>query len=120
MSKAYKAFGEDDWQAGNEKLDSGRMAWRLSMLKCHETNHKFTTIMHNLDSFFDADDWKSAADENYAGNKDYIDQQWDYMNNSWETGVYYNAGMFYARVAAAFTNQTLLPLDLSEDPFYDF
>ena len=51
----------------------------------------------------DQDDWSEQTDANYAANKDYIDQQWMYMMKSWNEGVYFNAGMFYAYIYAAIT-----------------
>ena len=53
------------------------------------------------DAFFEQDGWKQTARQNYDANQDYIDQQWDYALNSWNTGVYFNAGMFYGRVFGA-------------------
>ncbi len=78
------------------------------MIKCSDTNHMFGEIMNNLDNFFEADDWSESGETNYQANKDYIDQQWGYMNDSWARGVHFDAGMFYGRVAAKYTDQQLL------------
>lgn len=49
------------------------------------------------------DDWESIARNNYETNQDYIDQQWSHTLKTWNEGVYFNAGMFYAYTYAALT-----------------
>merc|ERR1712032_1100173 len=58
----------------------------------------FTDIDTQKTEFYDQDDADELAEANYQANKDFVDQQFGYMLNSYNTGVYFNAGMFYARI----------------------
>ena len=58
----------------------------------------FTDINTQKTNFYAQYDADSIAEANYQANKDFVDQQFGYMLNSFNTGVYFNAGMFYARI----------------------
>ncbi len=98
LSAAFTSYNAGEDRKGNKRMRRAEPFWRFSMLTCWETNHYFTRMDHNKDAFFARDDWKSIARDNYNANQDYVDQQWQFCLDSWNTGVYFNAGMFYARV----------------------
>ena len=58
----------------------------------------FNDIRLQKRQFYAQDDADSIAEANYQANKDLVDQQWGFMLDSYNTGVYFNAGMFYARI----------------------
>ena len=98
LNAAFDSFNADDVEAGNQQLADSRFFWRLSMWKCWKTNHKFSKKLHKMDHFYARDDASDIIEANYNANKDSIDQQWGFMLKSFNEGVYFNAGMFYAEI----------------------
>ena len=58
------------------------------------------------EAFFKQDKWDDIVKANYKANKDFIDQQWQFCLDSWNTGIYFNSGMFYIRVWMALSGVT--------------
>ena len=106
LGKAFDDYNAGDLQAGNQHITRTQPLWQLSMILCPETWSDFRAMIKEKDAFFARDDWPSVADQNYDANKDYVDQQWQFALNSWNTGVYFNAGMFYGRVYGALSATT--------------
>ena len=77
--------------------------WRESMAACTDTNPDFERLNERFDAFFTAEDWEETARANYAANQAAVDQNWQFALDSWNTKVYFNAGMFYARVLDTLT-----------------
>ena len=78
-------------------VDSGDY-YTDSMATCEDTNGYFKEISDANAAFFEQKDWADIVKQNYDDNKDYIDQQWTFCLDAWNTGVYFNSGMFYERV----------------------
>ena len=67
------------------------------MADCAETNAHFESMADRAHDFFDQDGWRDITDANYNAQKDLVDQQFSFMNTSWDQGIYFNAGMFFGR-----------------------
>ena len=103
FTRAYRAYNNDDIERGNDKLQSARLPWRLTMLTCSDTNSEFTSIMHSVDAFTAQADYMDQAQANYDANPTAIDSNWSNGLKTWNEGVYFNAGMFYGEVLVALT-----------------
>ena len=101
LGKAFDDYNAGDDRAGNQHMKKATPWWQLSMVLCWETYDDFRGLIEYKDAFFARDDWQTVARENYDANQAYVDQQWQYALDSWNTGVYFNAGMFYGRTWAA-------------------
>ena len=67
------------------------------MADCSETNAYFENMADQAHDFFDQDGWRDIVSANYNAQKDLVDQEFAFMNTSYEQGIYFNAGMFYGR-----------------------
>ena len=103
FTRAYRAYNNDDIEHGNDKLQSARLPWRLTMLTCSDTNSEFTSIMQSVDAFTAQADYMDQAQANYDANPTVIDSNWSNGLKTWNEGVYFNAGMFYGEVLVALT-----------------
>ena len=72
--------------------------FEASMKTCDDTNDYFNQMNDASTAFFKQDKWDDILKNNYDANKDFVDQQWQFCLDSWNTGVYFNAGMFQERV----------------------
>ena len=106
LRKAFDDYNAGDLDAGNKHMRKIQPSWQLSMILCPATWFDFRAMIKEKDDFFARDDWPTVANQNYDANKDYVDQQWQFALNSWNTGVYFNAGMFYGRVFATLSATT--------------
>ena len=109
FTKAYKAYNDDNIERGNDKLQSARLPWRLTMLTCWDTNSEFTSIMQSIDDFLVQADYMDQAQANFDANPDVISLNWSNGLKTWNEGVYFNAGMFYGEV--------LVPLTATDETF---
>ena len=91
-------YNAGDEATGNQSMRGADQLFRDSMTDCDKTNDYFTQMFDSADDFLKQDNWKDTAKANYVANKDFIDQQWQLSLSSWNTGVYFNSGMFYERV----------------------
>ena len=82
--------------------------FRDSMHICYATNGYFEQIEAAEVAFFSQTEWKKTARANYDANKAYVDQQWEFCLDRWNLGVYFDAGMFYTRVAMALSGASPL------------
>ena len=71
--------------------------WRDSMEDCDQTNEYFESLVDQVADFLDTDNWSDVVKQNYEENKAYVDNQWAQCLKTWNEGVYFNSGMFYAR-----------------------
>mmetsp|Transcript_1247 Transcript_1247/g.1653 ORF Transcript_1247/g.1653 Transcript_1247/m.1653 type:complete len:181 (-) Transcript_1247:188-730(-) len=115
LTKAYDHYEAGEHQEGNKHMKKAEPWWRLSMATCWKTNKHFNRMHRAKNEFFNRDDWKDIVQGNYDENRDYIDQQWAYSLKSWDEGVYFNAGMFYAYTFAALSKTD--DMDASQLPF---
>ena len=51
LNKAFEDYNAGDIQEGNKHMMKAEPFWRLSMLKCHETNADFRALAHAQNSF---------------------------------------------------------------------
>ena len=98
MNAAFTNYNAGDDRKGNKQLHRAEPFFRATMIPCYKTWGYFHEMHHEQKQFLHRDDWRQIARDNYNSNKDYVDQQWQFCLDSWNTGVYFNAGMFYARV----------------------
>ena len=112
LGKAFEAYLVGDDAKGNKHMQRAEPFWRLSMVTCFKTNKYFNKIDHEKDAFLAREDFSDVVQDNYTKNKDYIDSQWSQALKTWEEGVYFNSGMFYAR-----TFKALIATDATDLPF---
>ena len=98
LERAYESYHAESWESANKSIRDTEPYYRDSMEACTETNAFFEEMADRAHDFFDQDGWHDTAEANYNANKDTIDMQWSYGLNSWDQGVYFNAGMFYGCV----------------------
>ena len=84
-------------------MASSEPFWRKSMAACEDTNPDFERLDERYNAFFDQENWEEIVRAKYNSNQAVVDQQWQFCLDSWNTKVYFNAGMFYARVLEALT-----------------
>ena len=72
--------------------------YKVSMANCPESNPWFDDFFTSANSFFARDDYTTIVDANYAASKDFVDVEWGFCLDSWNRGVYFDAGMFYGEV----------------------
>ena len=97
LSRAYRRYGRENYEGGNQVMMNSQDLWRKSMAACEETNGQFDEIVDAADQFFAQDDWRDIARANYEANKEMVDHQWQLGLYSWNIGVYFDAAMFYGR-----------------------
>ena len=108
LARAYKKYGKEQYSRGNWKISKTEDFFRESMAACDDTNDVFEEIASKAHDFFAQDNWKEIASANYEANKALADQQWALGMNSWERGVYFDAGMFYGRCWNLLTTGSIL------------
>ena len=96
LEKAFASFEEGDIYEGNFQMKKWLHRTRVAMDECDDVQDEFAAIARQRRRFMRQDNWERKAEQNYEDNKDFVDQQWDNMMDSWERGVYFDAGMFYA------------------------
>ena len=101
LNKAFKNYNAGKDQKGNKQMQKAEPWFSASMITCWKTAKYFRRIDDAMDKFFAREDWNTVVQDNYSANQDYIDQQWGYTLKTWNEGVYFNAGMFYAQTFAA-------------------
>ena len=101
LGEAWDSYSAGNDDAGNLHMRLAKPWMRLSMVFCDETHDDFKDLIDDYDTFFARKHWEIIAKKNYLLNKKYVDEQWEDALKSWNTGVYFNAGMFYGRTWAA-------------------
>ena len=107
LGNAFIDYNAGNLRGGNRKMRKIDNNYRNSMANCTETNDYFERIDAQTDAFLNQKAWRDEARANYDANKDYVDQQWQFCLDSWNQGIYFNAGMFYTRVAMALQDVAL-------------
>ena len=97
IARAYKKYGKEDYDGGNIKIARAEKFFRVSMADCEETNETFEEMAQWAHDFFGDESWRDTASANYEANKALVDQQWQYGMDRFNSGVYFDAGMFYGR-----------------------
>ena len=98
LEDAFAAYNNGDEDRGDQNLVKSHDKYQGSMSTCDDTNGYFKQLDDLNADFFAQKNWKDTVKNNYDSNKDYIDQQWQFCLDAWNTGVYFNSGMFYERV----------------------
>ena len=76
LGKAYKRYGNENYDGGNKAMVNSEQFWRISMAKCDETNDQFDAMFTYAHTFFGADDWEDTVHNNYTTLKADIDEEW--------------------------------------------
>ena len=74
------------------------------MATCDKTNPYFEKLDKEIDDFFSQENWNEIFHDNYVQKKSQVDLQWDKCLMTWNFGVYFNAGMFYANTLILLTD----------------
>ena len=101
LANAFGAYNDGKLRKCNTIMRNIDGPYRRSMKRCTETNPSFARIDAQTDAFLAQKEWRKIARANYDANKDYVDQQWQFCLDSYNSGIYFNAGMFYTRVTMA-------------------
>ena len=97
LARAYKKYGKEEYESGNQKMMRAEKFFRESMTSCENTNEMFEEMAQTAHDFFAQENWRDIVRENYQANKVLADHQWALGLDSWNRGVYFDAGMFYGR-----------------------
>merc|ERR1712151_11605 len=96
----YKAGKASD---GDAKFDDAEQNYNEAFSKC---DAEYTTPLaqwgQKVKDMKSADNWDTVSQKIYDDNKDKVDADVGYMNNSWDRGVFYDAGLFAGRIDRLF------------------
>ena len=76
LARAYKRFGNEKYDKGNNSIQNTESRYRKSMVGCDETNEQFEAMFSAVHAFFDADGWEDTVHGYYQANKDQVDSEW--------------------------------------------
>ena len=113
LYKAFEDYNAGKHEEGNKHMKKATPWWRLQMVTCWKTTKYFNKIDEALDTFFAKDDWSDIVSDNYSTSQAVIDQNWSNTLKTWNEGVYFNAGMFYAYTFSALAASEQFDADMA-------
>jgi len=96
----YKAGKTSD---GDAKFDDAEQYYSDAFGSCGDSiNNDLEAWGQKVKDMKSADNWDTVSQQIYTDNKAKVDADVGYMNNSWDRGVFYDAGLFAGRIDRLF------------------
>jgi hypothetical protein len=103
---AQAAFVAGDSQTGYSKLNDAKQYYDAFFANCGtDVTDPLTQWSDNIDALAQIDDWDTISAQIYLDNKQILDDDLSYEVNSWNRGVFFDAGMFAGRYQLIFYEQ---------------
>ena len=103
---AQAAFASGDQTTGWSKLSDAKQYYDAAFANCGtDITTPLTQWMNKVDALADLDNWDTVSAQIYANNKEFLDASLGYEENSWNRGVFFDAGMFAGRYELIFVEQ---------------
>jgi hypothetical protein len=103
---AQAAFVAGDSQTGYSKLNDAKQYYDAFFANCGTgVTDPLTQWSDNIDALAQIDDWDTISAQIYLDNKQILDDDLSYEVNSWNRGVFFDAGMFAGRYQLIFYEQ---------------
>ena len=100
LTEAFTDYNVGDNQSGTGIMQLTEPYWKTAMANCPESNPWFDDFFSSSNALFARNDYQTIVDNNYAANKDFVDTDWGFCLQSWNWGIYFDAGMFYGEIWA--------------------
>jgi len=96
----YKAGKTSD---GDAKFEDAEQYYSDAFGSCGDSiNNDLEAWGKKVKDMRSADNWDTVSQQIYTDNKAKVDADVGYMNNSWDRGVFYDAGLFAGRIDRLF------------------
>merc|ERR1719438_49900 len=101
-----KAFENNDTDTGYKKLDDAKQYYDDAFAKCDKKiTDPLSQWTAKRDALAQIKDWDTISAQIYLDNKQILDDDLSYEVNSWNRGVFFDAGMFAGRYQLIFYEQ---------------
>merc|ERR1712071_465823 len=95
-----------DSQTGYSKLNDAKQYYDAFFANCGtDVTDPLTQWSDNIDALAQIDNWDTISAQIYLDNKQILDDDLSYEVNSWNRGVFFDAGMFAGRYQLIFYEQ---------------
>ena len=88
----------DDWDTAIQKWTDAKALYPTAFASCDTTvTDPLEEWQKKMDDLFARPDYETVEKTIYDDNKEKMDENWGYMNNSWDRGVFFDSGLFAGR-----------------------